>query len=350
MSEPTSLTDREPDVDAAAIAHAETTFASDWSGAIDELRAANAASRSDQLETAIRDLRCRAGERLVQASVLGPRPEPAAAPAVGPSGLPEVAPRELTAAVLRGAIAEHGCLLVRGAVDEARGQALADSIDRAFSARAEATAGDPGTEQVETAWFSPRRREPRVDPLHRTFATQTSGLLLCDTPRMMYEVLELYTDLGLAAVATEFLGGRPVLSANKCTIRRITLDTTGGWHQDGRFLGDGLRALNIWLALTPCGIDAPGLDVVPRRLETFVDTGTSGAYFDWAVSDAVAEDAAGAEGIVRPELGIGDMILFDEMMLHKTAMTPEMTRERHAIEMWCFSGAAYPEGHLALAW
>lgn len=347
MSEPTSLTDTRSDLDDAVIAQAEESFSSDWSAAIDLLRTANASSRSDRLELALTDLRCRAGLRLAQASVPGPRPEPAAAPPVGPSGLPEVTPPDLTAAVLRGAIDEHGCLLVRGAVDEQRGRALAESIDRAFGARADAAAGDAS---AEPAWFSPRRREPRVDPLDRTFATQTSGLLLCDTPRMMYEVLELYTDLGLAAVAAEFLGGRPVLSANKCTVRRISLDTTGGWHQDGRFLGDGLRALNIWLALTPCGTDAPGLDVVPRRLDAFVDAGTSGAYFDWAVSDAMAADAAGAAGIVRPELGVGDMLLFDEMMLHKTAMTPTMTKERHAIETWCFSGVAYPKGHLAIAW
>ena len=47
-------------------------------------------------------------------------------------------------------------------------------------------------------------------------------------------------------------------------------------------MGVGIRSLNIWLALTHCGDDAPGLDVVARRLTELVPTG-EGA-FAWAAS------------------------------------------------------------------
>ena len=40
---------------------------------------------------------------------------------------------------------------------------------------------------------------------------------------------------------------------------------------------------------------APSLDIVPRRFEEVVETGTGGSYFDWAVGPAVVEDLAKAD-------------------------------------------------------
>jgi Phytanoyl-CoA dioxygenase (PhyH) len=131
---------------------------------------------------------------------------------------------------------------------------------------------------------------------------------------------------------------------DKCTLRRVSPgpDAKAGWHQDGAFLGDNIRALNVWLCLSHCGRDAPGLDIVPRRLEEIVETGTEGAVFSWSVSNAVAEEAAhGAP--VRPVFEPGDVLLFDELLLHRTAFDPEMTEDRYAIESWFFGPSAYPE-------
>ena len=63
-------------------------------------------------------------------------------------------------------------------------------------------------------------------------------------------------------------GERPALSANKCTLRRVPVDTNTNWHQDGAFLGADVRTVNLWLALSDCGDDSPGLEIVPRRLDT----------------------------------------------------------------------------------
>ena len=88
-----------------------------------------------------------------------------------------------------------------------------------------------------------------------------------------------------------------MLSANKCTLRRVPIDANTDWHQDGAFLGAGIRALNVWLALSDCGVDAPGLDLVPRRFDDVLETGTGGAIFDWAVGpDVVAGGRARGAG------------------------------------------------------
>ncbi len=78
----------------------------------------------------------------------------------------------------------------------------------------------------------------------------------------------------------------------------------------------------MWLSLSRCGDLAPGLDIVPRRIDHVLPTGTEGAVFDWSVSQAVVEEAAGDAGIVRPIFEPGDVLLFDELCVHATAAEP----------------------------
>ena len=113
-------------------------------------------------------------------------------------------------------------------------------------------------------------------------------------------------------------------------------------------MGD-VRALNIWLSLSHCGDDAPGLDLVPRRLDHIVPTGTEGAIFDWSVAPAMAEEAAGESGIVRPIFEPGDVLMFDELCLHSTALDPAMTKTRYAVESWFFGPSAFPVDYVPLA-
>jgi len=105
----------------------------------------------------------------------------------------------------------------------------------------------------------------------------------------------------------------------------------------------------VWVALSRCGDVAPGMDLVPRRLDGIAPAGTEGAVFEWSVSQAVAEEAAGEAGIVRPVFEPGDVLLFDELFLHATAATPEMTQPRYAVECWFFGPSAFPEGYAPLA-
>ena len=170
-----------------------------------------------------------------------------------------------------------------------------------------------------------------------------------DSPRMLAALTDLVAESGVTDLVTAYLGERPALSANKCTLRRVPLDTNVGWHQDGAFLGQHVRTLNLWLALGDCGTDAPGLDLVPRRFDEVLPSGTEGAMFDWSVAADVVERSAGSVGIVRPEFGAVDALLFDHLFLHSTAVEPTMTRERHAMETWFFAPAAYPDGQIPLA-
>jgi hypothetical protein len=107
-----------------------------------------------------------------------------------------------------------------------------------------------------------------------------------------------------------------------------------------------VRALNLWVSLSDCGADAPGLDLVPRRLDGYVATG---AELDWTVSDPEARRAAGEAGVLRPIFKPGDAMFFDELFLHKTGSDPAMSKPRFAIESWFFGASKFPGEYAPLA-
>ena len=258
-------------------------------------------------------------------------------------------PRDLDLATLRRGLARQGCVLVRGLIPPERAEALARGVDRALAAFDECEAS--GAESAPP-WYVPFAPANAGDfaSRRRGWVRASGGLWTADSPRMLFELTELAEDTGIAALIEAYFGERPALSANKCTLRRVPIDTNTNWHQDGAFLGRQVRSLNLWLALSPCGVDASGLDIVPQRLDEILPTGTEGAYFNWSVSPQVVEDAAGGpDAIVSPEFGPGDALLFDHMFLHRTGITPGMTQERWAIEAWFFAPSSYPDGQIPLA-
>ena len=249
--------------------------------------------------------------------------------------IPEINAEDLTADRLRSAIANHGSLLVRGLVPTDRVDLLVDDIERVFAD----FSGDSATSSAEGPWFEPFPYEPQAT--ERKFRREAGGVLAVDSPRAMFDVIETFEMAGIEKVASDYFGERPALLAKKWTLRRVPADARGSqWHQDGAFMGKNIRSLNVWLALSHCGDDAPGLDVVGRRLDRIVETGTDGAFLHWTVGPGAVERAA--EGtVVRPIFEPGDALLFDHMNLHCTAADAGMTRERYAIEAWLFAPSTY---------
>ncbi len=171
-----------------------------------------------------------------------------------------------------------------------------------------------------------------------------------DSPRVSFEVLSALERAGLSEVIEAYLGERPAISAQKTTLRKALpgFIDSGAWHQDGAFLGD-VRALNVWLCLSHCGDDAPGLDIVPRRVDHIVETRDRGSLGSWSVAQVKAEESAEGVEMVRPIFEPGDALLFDELFLHKTAAEPEMSKPRYAVESWFFGPSAFPEMYVPLA-
>jgi hypothetical protein len=267
-------------------------------------------------------------------------------------GLAVVDPDDLTAEMLRSAIVQHGHLLVRRLLGGSRVHRLIEAIDCGFQAFDAAESDE--VEGQGSTWFDrfelPPKHADRADELERQRirARGAGSLWIADSPRLFEELVETLDETGLDEVITSYLGERPVLSVTKCNARKVPLDTLyADWHQDGAFLGEGIRTINVWISLTRCGRTAPGLDIVPARVP-LAPTGTEGAIFSWAVSPDMVAEVAGDVPIVRPEFDAGDVLLFDELFLHRTACDETMTEERYAVESWFFAPSSYPDTSVPL--
>ncbi|HEY8000457.1 MAG TPA: hypothetical protein VID76_00885 [Solirubrobacterales bacterium] len=313
---------------------------------IDSLAAANRERRDPDLERRILQLRHEAGALLAGADDSAARfPEPASEQLrEGVDGqLPEYAAAELTPELLRAGLLRDGSVLVRGLLDRDEAIAFAAEIERAVRSREAFEAGD----EPEPGYY-----EEFGDGLGYERAwVGVGGLWAADSPKLMFDMLDAFERSGLRRVIHGYLGEVPALSVQKCTMRKVDPDSGSGWHQDGAFLGQ-VRALNVWLSLSRCGDLAPGLDVIPRRLDEIVATGTEGAAFDWSVAPDVVERVAAEAGVrpVRPIFEPGDVLLFDEMNLHATAADPSMPNPRYAIESWFFGLSGFPAEYVPLAY
>jgi hypothetical protein len=308
---------------------------------LDEIGRLSRAERTPETERELLRLRHAAGVRLIDA---GERAPDYAAPDEGalPAGrLPEIAAADVTPGLLRAGILRDGCLLVRGLVPREDALALAGGIDRALDAR-EANGGAPAGLYEE---FVP---EQGYEVAERPWIEQGGGVLAADSPTVACRMLDLFERAGLPALVEGYLGERGLLSVHKTTLRKASPAVGGAWHQDGAFMGDA-RALNLWLSLSRCGDEAPGLDLVPRRLDEIVIRHEEMLYVDLTRERARDAAAAGGVEIVRPIFEPGDALFFDEMFLHQTGSDPSMPNPRFAVESWFFGAHGFPDDYAPLA-
>lgn len=251
------------------------------------------------------------------------------------TGIPDISADEISVENLRSAIVHHGALIVRGLVDADSVQRFIGDIDSSLAAY---DARENRADHPELAGWYQRFEPDRVSDRERK--RFRGAVMTVESPPTLFDLIDTFERVGLAELVRGYFGEPPMLLARKGTLRRMDHGgKTGGWHQDGAFMGADIRSLNIWLALTHCGDDAPGLDVVGRRLDGLVPTG-DGAFADWA-TDPEAADRAAAGAIERPIFEPGDVLLFDQLNLHRTAIDPGMDTDRYAIETWLFAPSTY---------
>lgn len=266
------------------------------------------------------------------------------------NGIPEIPPADFDARTLASGIVCHGGLIVRGMLSAEEIERTTSCVRKSFAALDRYREGAPVAEDAK--WYS--RFEPREGARRlfgpRGFAEKAAGILGADSPATVHEVLKIAEAHGIVKAVETFLDERPAVSVMKTTLRIVPPTTGAGWHQDGAFLGDYVRSANMWIALSKCGDDAPSLDILPKRFDELVATGTEGAPYEWAVGDRVADREARQAGveILHLDFEPGDVIFFDHMNLHRTGVRPGMTKERLAIEWWFFAPSRFPEDQIPL--
>jgi hypothetical protein len=315
--------------------------------AIELLSAYNSANPSPQIENQLTQLRHDAFFEL-------DHPKPALAWPPSPadifdtsSDIPEILASEIDVVKAHAGVFKHGSLIIRGLLSSKQISVLADCVENAFQAF-----DDTDSRGDHQSWFTELQSHQGLRSIEfdRPWVRSGGGVLAAESPRALFHLIEIFQEIGMIDLITEYLGERPALSVKKTTLRRTesNLDATNGWHQDGAFLGEGIRTLNVWVALTDCGIDSPSMDMIPRRLDGLVPTGTEGAMFNWSVSPLAIEDVCKGGQPQHLVFKAGDAIIFDEVNLHRTSTLPDMTKTRLAIESWFFAPSCYPIDQLPI--
>ena len=324
----------------------------DFSGSDEDLRREikrlseqNRERRDVETERQLLRRRHLAGIRLLEGAGTPEHPAPDFDRLPEAFGLPNIAAADLTPELLRAGILRDGSLLVRGLVPREDALAFAAEIDRSFEER---DRHDNGGSAAEGYYDEFQPDERFSAPMSRPWIKEGGGVLAVDSPKLGFQMLEMFERAGLPQLVHDYLGEPPAISAQKTTLRRAEPQVGGAWHQDGAFMGE-VRALNLWLSLSRCGDESPGLDIVPRRLDDLVAAGTEGTFLSYQVSQQNAEDAAGDRPIVRPIFEPGDALFFDELCLHQTGSDPAMPNPRFAIESWFFGGSAFPGEYAPVA-
>jgi hypothetical protein len=267
-------------------------------------------------------------------------PPPVADVFAGVDGIPEIRAGELDATHLASALQHHGALLVRGLLPRATAALLADDVKHAFDGARASAAGAPVAETAP--WYAPfEAAEGYSFGVIEHGFHRFGAVLAVEAPRPLFHAVEALYAARIGEVIAEYLGEWPALSAKKTSLRHAAPDAPNEWHQDGAFLGEGIKTVNVWTALTDCGIDAPTMDVFARPFGEIVPTGTDDAQHTWSVSRAQAE-RLGLGDVVRPAFGAGDALCFNQLTLHRTATSPGMTKDRYALEAWFFAPSTYP--------
>lgn len=103
------------------------------------------------------------------------------------------------------------------------------------------------------------------------------------------------------------------------------------FHQDYSYNRKYAGLLTCFTPLVDCGVDAPGLELVEKRIEKRFDHAADGLWEFGLPEEKVSELFPGAR-LCRPALRAGDVVVFDHLTLHRTHHHPRMTGTRQSMD------------------
>lgn len=282
--------------------------------------------------------------------------------------VPEVDASELTVDVLKRAIRSHGCLIVRNYFDKTETAELRDYVEYAFKVNdnRDKAVNKYVTKQVSLAEVLEHTKEDiarnsTTNPTYqdttkiaRNLAQSMSNSVMhltVKTPMIARKVMQMYDRKGLKRMLDQYFEHGACISCYKWVLRRATSPKQPvDYHQDGAFMGEDIDSMNLWVALSDCGggHDAPGMDIVPKRM--MGDFAKGSGVMDWTIGPQAVVDGFGDQGVVTPTFNEGDGFFFDHLLVHRTQHIPDNTNLRYAIETWFFDMVNFPKNQIPLRW
>lgn len=159
------------------------------------------------------------------------------------------------------------------------------------------------------------------------------------------EVLQAVARSAAAAPLIAALGPSPWCNLAQSWLRHGR--PPHSWHQDGALRHDflahasqpapadaALQMRTLWIALTPCGEDAPSLQ--------WVEAQAAGLLTPPELQHDAVVLRYGAAAMPHAVLQPGDALLFGGLCVHRTHLTAAMTQPRFSLELRFFRADALP--------
>jgi hypothetical protein len=118
------------------------------------------------------------------------------------------------------------------------------------------------------------------------------------------------------------------------------------FHQDGSYFTREPKqhsGLTTWIALNNCGINSPGLEVYPYKLEKIVRAPRGQPLPNMFADENEVLDLISSDQLWAPEIMAGDCLVFDNFLIHRTHISPEMTEQRNSADLRVFPVSNIPE-------
>ncbi len=166
----------------------------------------------------------------------------------------------------------------------------------------------------------------------------------------LFDVFALVGESPLVPCLESALGGEPFVPFQYCLVRRVfatQVREATPFHQDISPIGPDVP-ISCWVPLNACGADAPGLKLVAHAMSdrmtpsTRSDSHHPGAEID---EDDVLREFG--RYLWHPELGPGDVVVFNNLTIHRSFLTEGMAKPRYSIEFRVLSSGAAPERRLS---
>ena len=149
----------------------------------------------------------------------------------------------------------------------------------------------------------------------------------------LFDVFSLVGESPLVPCLDSALGGEPFIPFQYCLVRRVfatQIREAAPFHQDISPIGPDVP-ISCWVPLSECGADAPGLEFVARAMSDRLARTKANSHHGSEIDEEVVVSDFGRH-LWHPELRPGDVIVFNNLTIHRSFLIEGMTKPRYSIE------------------
>jgi len=219
---------------------------------------------------------------------------------------------------LRLSLFSTGVVFISGFIPDAYSKRIGDTLELLFE----------GIESQTLPTLDNVPKEHTVTPYSLDLA-QLRFLLGSRKHLLMQQVLSFKSAVKNLAEVFFPRGYKILWSETRC-LRQTLEDTENhqGYHQDGRAMGQYGKGITVWIPLSECGENAPGLEILRAPCGMLFPLAEQSENIEersaWVVEQCCAP--------WRPRLLPGDVIVFTDDIIHRTYTTEVMKNDSRFLE------------------